>query len=416
MMNKIREGYKETEIGVIPEDWEALTVEKISVFVKDGSHGSHKDVEDGIPLLSAKDIIDNTIKIPTDCRKISISDYNKLHKNYELQIDDVLITIVGTIGRTAIVKSVEKKFTLQRSVGIVRPNNLINAEYLKQFMSGKIFQNQLKNSVNASAQGGVYLKTLSNLTCFVPQLPEQQRIAEILSTTDSHIEKLDKVIEDYQLLKKGMMKKLLTEGIGHTEFKETEIGRIPKEWVLSPIFNTGQYINGKAFKPTDWEDSGTPIIRIQNLSNRESECNYYNGVIEEKYIVNKDDILFSWSGTLGVYRWHGDKAYLNQHIYKVVPNQDIDANYLMFQLDYAIERMAELSHGSTMKHITKKNLETFLVAIPSIEEQTGIATVLTVIDLRLNQFIQERKDYLLLKSSMMELLLTGKVRVNSFEV
>ena len=85
------------------------------------------------------------------------------------------------------------------------------------------------------------------------------------------------------------------------------------------------YINGYAFKPEQWDTNGKPIIRIQNLNNNLAEFNYYNGDINEKYIVNKGDILISWSASIGVYEWQNEEALLNQHIFKVDFNK-IDIN------------------------------------------------------------------------------------------
>ncbi len=202
--------FKETKIGRIPKDWEVKELKAISKFIKDGSHASHKDVEDGIPLLSAKDIINNKIQIPNDCRRISQEDYNKIHKNYELGIGDILLTIVGTIGRIAVVDRNKEKFTFQRSVAIIRPNVDIEANYLMQFFNGDLFQKQLKNSVNASAQGGIYLKVLNGLRIVIPPISEQKQIAAILSELDNKIETYQKQREDLIQLKKGLMQKLLT--------------------------------------------------------------------------------------------------------------------------------------------------------------------------------------------------------------
>lgn len=202
--------FKETEIGRIPKEWEVVPLSFVTEFIRDGSHGSHKEVEDGIPLLSAKDIINDKVQIPSDCRRISQSDYYKLHKNYELQPGDVLLTIVGTIGRTAIIEKITEKITFQRSVGIIRAKETIVPLYLKGYFDSSIFQNQLKNSVNASAQGGVYLNTLSNLMCIVPSIEEQELIADNLFEIVKLIELLKEDRNDLVLLKKSLMDKLLT--------------------------------------------------------------------------------------------------------------------------------------------------------------------------------------------------------------
>ena len=144
------------------DEWFSLKLDDVCQFVKDGTHGSFKDVDVGIPLLSAKDISDGKINIDEDARLISIEDYNSIHKKYELNQGDILLTIVGTIGRTAIVNTSEK-FTLQRSVAILRVNKEILNNFIYYYIQTPIFQNRLKSVVNQSAQGGVYLNSLKKL-------------------------------------------------------------------------------------------------------------------------------------------------------------------------------------------------------------------------------------------------------------
>ena len=152
-------------------------------FIKDGTHGSYKDVEDGYPLLSAKDINNGIISIPQDCRRISKEDYNSIYKKYKLLKGDVLITIVGSIGRTAIVgDGIEVAF--QRSVGILRPLNIVLSPYLSYALQTSSSQNKLAARTSKSAQGGIYLGELSKIEIPVPPLAEQKRIVDILDRFD----------------------------------------------------------------------------------------------------------------------------------------------------------------------------------------------------------------------------------------
>ena len=90
------------------------------------------------------------------------------------------------------------------------------------------------------------------------------------------------------------------------------------------------YINGRAFKPVEWETSGLPIIRIQNLTSSTTQVNYTTQRFEDKYLVHNGDLLFAWSASLGAHIWNGGDAWLNQHIFRVVPNEGIDKKYLYY--------------------------------------------------------------------------------------
>ena len=110
---------------------------------------------------------------------------------------------------------------------------------------------------------------------------------------------------------------------------DNEIMEFPKGWEVTSLGDIAGYINGRAFKPTEWQDEGKPIIRIQNLNNHAARFNYSALEHEEKYIVKNGDLLFAWSASLGAYIWHGQDAWLNQHIFKVHPYDCIDKSFLL---------------------------------------------------------------------------------------
>ena len=102
------------------------------------------------------------------------------------------------------------------------------------------------------------------------------------------------------------------------------------KWSNIRLGDVATFVNGYPFKPTEWEEKGLDIIRIQNLTRSGSECNYYSGVLPDKYKVVKGDILISWSATLDIFVWDGREAWLNQHIFKVVFDKiEIDRNYFI---------------------------------------------------------------------------------------
>ena len=103
-----------------------------------------------------------------------------------------------------------------------------------------------------------------------------------------------------------------------------------------PLGDIATYINGFAFKPSDWSDKGLPIIRIQDLTGNSYQANRYNGTYHPKYEVNDGDVLISWSASLGIYVWHGEKSVLNQHIFKVVFDKaEVDKKFFVHQVQHA---------------------------------------------------------------------------------
>ena len=174
------------------------------------------------------------------------------------------------------------------------------------------------------------------------------------------------------------------------------------------------YINGYAFKPSDWSDNGLPIIRIQNLTGNDYETNYYSGDYNKKYEVVNGDILISWSASLGVYEWKNEKALLNQHIFKVVFDKlPIDKSYFVHTVSYLLNDMLKETHGSTMKHITKPRFDNTAFPYPPLETQKQIADTLDKVThtIDLCNAILEKLD-LLVKSRFVEMF--GDIDLNPF--
>lgn len=144
--------------------------------------------------------------------------------------------------------------------------------------------------------------------------------------------------------------------------------------------------NGRAFKPSEWSDEGTPIVRIQNLNDESKPFNYCNFDVEKRFHVNSGDLLFSWSGTpgtsFGAFFWNRGKGFLNQHIFRVdVDERATDKNYLRHAINSKLNMIIDQAHGGVgLKHITKGKLEAIEIYYPSFPEQKRIAAILDKAD------------------------------------
>ncbi|MDH7604564.1 MAG: restriction endonuclease subunit S [Melioribacter sp.] len=164
---------------------------------------------------------------------------------------------------------------------------------------------------------------------------------------------------------------------------------LPKGWVWVRLGEIGEYINGRAFKPSEWEKHGRPIIRIQNLTGSTDKINYYSKPIEEKFIVRNGDLLISWSATLGVFIYKGEEAVLNQHIFKVQPY--IDRKFLYFLFTAFIEELKRKVHGTGMQHITKYKFENSYVPLPPLPEQHRIVAKIEELFTKLDAGVEALK-------------------------
>lgn len=139
-----------------------------------------------------------------------------------------------------------------------------------------------------------------------------------------------------------------------------------------PLGSLGHFWNGAAFKPSDWSGQGTPIIRIQNLNDPTRPMNRTTRVVDDRLLIRAGDLLVSWSASLDAYVWKREDAWLNQHIFKVVPKADVvDHRYMLFLLKNEIENLkrTEHLHGSTMMHINRGPFLAHLVPLPPMNTQ-----------------------------------------------
>ena len=159
------------------------------------------------------------------------------------------------------------------------------------------------------------------------------------------------------------------------------------------------YINGYAFKPADWGDTGLPIIRIQDLTGNSYQLNRYDGEYPERIEVNDGDVLISWSASLGVYVWQRGKALLNQHIFKVVFDKlPVNKDYFVFAVEHKLAEMESKTHGATMKHIVKKDFDGTTIPYPPIEKQAEIADHLR----RITSLIDRQTEQMLLLDQLVK--------------
>lgn len=190
---------------------------------------------------------------------------------------------------------------------------------------------------------------------------------------------------------------------------------IPENWELSSIGMIGKYINGMAFKPEQWKKSGIPIIRIQNLTDEYAEFNYFDEEFDKIYEIKNDDILISWSATLGVFRWKRGRALLNQHIFKAIPNSNIHKGFFYFAITQQVEQMKKMIHGTTMKHITKQPFLDTSIPLPPLPQQRKIASILSKVDELIQKTSLTIKQTQRLKKGVMQRLLTRGISNTKFK-
>lgn len=222
------------------------------------------------------------------------------------------------------------------------------------------------NAVGANIQN-LSQERLSNYIACVPDIVSQRKIANILSTYDILIENNQKQIKLLEEAAQRLYKEWFADlrFPGHENTKITD--GFPEGWSVQSINDIAEYINGYAFKPSDWGNLGKPIIKIKEMGSGIASDTPRNPgeSIPERYNVTAGDILFSWSATLSAKIWDEEDGLLNQHLFKVIPHGGVSREFVLQSILKTLDEFSNLTTGSTMKHIQRGKLKEVHIIVPN---------------------------------------------------
>lgn len=331
-------------------------------------------------------------------------------------------------------------FFRNRQSGLVSPDYAVfrllrddNPEYLghlfRSWPMRGLFRSESKGlGTGTSGFLRLYSDRFTALEIPLPPRPEQDQIVAYLRAQDAHIARFIKAKRELIKLlteqKLRIIDHAVTRGLDATVTLKPSgiewLGEVPEHWEVSKVKLLADYINGFPFKPAEWGAKGRPIIRIQNLTKEHAAFNYYDGAIPERNHVKNGDILLSWSASLGVFVWNRGDAWLNQHIFKVVPDpKRITRGYFVWLARWFLNHMEAEAHGSTMQHITKPKFGSFPVPLPSLSEQVEIEAHINRetqdIDLAIARTEEEIKLIREYRDRLIADVVTGQVDVRSWQ-
>ncbi len=386
--------------SVILNGWEQKPLKKIASLLKDGTHGTHKHNENGVALLSAKDISNGVIKIDNDPRLISHDDFNKIHRNYCIKNGDILLTLVGSIGNIAKVSNYNKNFTLQRSVGILRFESGLN-DFLYQLFQTAWFKNQLKKRENRGAQGGVYLGELGKIEVLLPPEDERRRIVRVLETWDRAIALVERKIACKRAVKQWLMQQLLTG--------QRRLPGFSGEWNFFELKDIANCLDNKR-EPLNSEER-------RNKKGSIPYCGA-NGIVDyvDDFTFDQEIILIAEDGGFFdeyksrpiAYRMNG-KTWVNNHAHVLVAKKNVNQNLLFFATVH--KNILRYLNGGTRSKLNKSELLKIEYFLPVDRlEQDVIASVFNNADLEIN-LLQQKLDLLKdQKKYLLNNLVTGAIR------
>lgn len=345
-----------------------IPIKDICVGIYDGPHATPPAANSGGVFLGISNITKNGHLDLSNIKYISEEYLPKWTKRVTPQEGDIVFSYEATLNLYAIIP---KNFygCLGRRMALIRTdNNKVNNKFLFYYFFSKKWRDVVaEHTITGSTVDRIPITTFPGFPIELPSLETQHRIAYTLSRYDSLIENYQKQIklleEAAQRLYKEWFVNLRFPGHENTKI----VDGVPEGWEKKSISEIGTYLNGFAFKPSDWQEKGKPIIKIKEMGNGvTSDTPRNNGErVPSKYLVKSGDLLFSWSATLMVIVWSGEDGWLNQHLFKVTPAENIGREFLLQSIASTILEFANLTTGSTMKHIQRNKLDQVYVNVPS---------------------------------------------------
>ena len=411
----------------LPEGWNDVVLgDHAYIKARIGWRGlsSSEYTEKGPYLIAGKHLIGSRIDW-ANCDHISEYRYEE-SKEIQLQELDVIISKDGTIGRLGFVENMPSKATINGTMMLIRPSDKFSSKFIYFYLQGNKFQKIVQEKVSGSSVPHIFQRDMVTLNVPHPPLPEQKKIAAILTSVDTVIEKTQAQINKLKDLKTGMMQELLTKGIGHTEFKDSPVGRIPVEWEVAEIGEVAEQVKpgpfGSSLTKSMYVKSGFKVYgQEQVISGDLSVGNYY--INQEKYDelsafkVQAGEILISLVGTFGqvaIVPEQFKPGVINPRLLKLrFPKNSIIPDFIAYQLrsEFVLNQLKQFQQGGTMGVLSATTVKPVKLIIPPVNAQIQIANAISSIDEMIDVNKHKLASIKYAKKSLMQDLLTGKVRV-----
>jgi type I restriction enzyme, S subunit len=414
---ELRAGFKQTEVGAIPEEWGYHPLAHLTDPMRPIGYGivqTGKPVRNGVKCIRVVDIVDGLIN--TDNLITTTHEISHAYKRTLLRNGDLIIALRGKIGAVAVVDEALVGTNLTRGVALLSASADFNSRYLSQYLSSPSGKSIIEKNLNGSALQEIPIAALRKVHAVVPPLPEQRAIAAALSEADALIASLDALIAKKRDLKQAAMQQLLTG--------KTRLPGFKGRWILVALGDRGSFTKGRGIRRDQVRSEGLPCVRYGEIyTHHQDIVREYNSFISQDVAVEsqrlkKGDPLFTGSGETAdeigkcVAIVGSEEAYAGGDIVIFSPRTD-DSVFLGYLMNHAsiVLQKARMAQGDAVVHISARNLVTISFDLPDPDEQAAIAAVLSDMDADLAALESKRDKARALKQGMMQELLTGRIRL-----
>lgn len=406
---EIKKGYKQTEIGIIPEEWEVKKLGDISEKISYGMNSPAVEYDGKNKYIRITDINEENRKFTPN----PLTSPNKLvDDKYLVKEGDILFARTGaSVGKSYIYKEEDGKLYFAGFLIRFNIKKINNAQFIFFQTLTKRYKKWIEKMSMRSGQPGINAEEYKTFLVVIPPLKEQEKIAEILSYYDKVIEQQELLIEKEKEFKKGMMQKIFSREI---RFKD-DTGKDYPEWEEKKLAEIGEIITGKTPSTKDeknWEGE-IQFVTPTDINNSKYQFFTQRKVSEniKLKILPVGTIMFTCIASIGKMSISTEKCITNQQINSIIVNKNIYNEYIYYILLNLVPKIQASQSTTTLSIINKSEFSKFIIELPRLEEQEKIANFLSDIDKKIE--LLENKLQLLKKEKkgIMQKLLTGEIRV-----
>lgn len=348
-------------------------------FILDGTHGSPVRAETGVPVLSAQNVMYGKLSFETD-RFTSLDEYEAFRRRLDVRPSDVLLTIVGTIGRVAIVTE-QRPLVLQRSVAVLRPKQgVLLPKYLFYALQQPSVKAQLARSTNQSSQAGIYLGKLKEVEISLPPLDDQQGIAAVLDKADALREKRQQAINKLERLLQAVFLDMFGgEKLSYFVTASPKVPTHPRGWSWVKLTDVARLATGHtpSRRVEEYWKGEIPWISLTDIRRLDGKvASGTSEYVTEEGIKNSSSVklpprtvCFSRTASVGFVTMMGREMATSQDFVNWVCGESLNPTYLMWALIFSRKQLKALSTGSTHKTIYFPTVEQFSVLLPPVDLQ-----------------------------------------------
>ena len=427
--------FKQTEVGMIPSDWMCRSLGELCKVQNGYAFRSEKFATLGNTVIRISDIEDSKVSLKNTV-KYPLSE--QIPNQFVVRKGNFLIAMSGaTTGKIGLYENANPALINQR-VGRfdVTKKEELEPIFLFHLLRGDIFTSFLQESLATGAQPNISGKQIESCKIPLPStIEEQQRIANALSDVDTLIANLEKLIAKKKNIKQGAMQQLLTgkkrlPGFAPAKqtYKQTELGQIPTDWEFVPVSELAKDMADGPFgsnlkKEHYTSDPQARIIQLSNIGENgwEDENTKYTTFEHAKTIARcivpkEESILVAKMMPAGraIICPKIEKQYvLGSDVIRITANEKLNSKYFVYasKSDVYLKQISDNTQGSTRQRTSISKLRKILILLPSLDEQTAIANILSDMDTEIATLETKLAKYRTLKTGMMQQLLTGKIRL-----